>query len=44
MNFIVRYLKSRHPFEYSQITDQLYVAACLRVRITMFLKSWECGW
>jgi protein tyrosine phosphatase (PTP) superfamily phosphohydrolase (DUF442 family) len=27
MNFIFRYLKSRHPFEYSQITDQLYVAA-----------------
>jgi hypothetical protein len=21
-----RFLKSRHPFEYSQITDQLYVA------------------
>jgi len=27
MNFIFRYLKSRHTFEYSQITDQLYVAA-----------------
>jgi protein tyrosine phosphatase (PTP) superfamily phosphohydrolase (DUF442 family) len=27
MNFIFRALKSRHPFEYSQITDQLYVAA-----------------
>jgi protein-tyrosine phosphatase len=27
MNFIFRYLKKRHPFEYSQITDQLYVAA-----------------
>jgi protein tyrosine phosphatase (PTP) superfamily phosphohydrolase (DUF442 family) len=27
MNFIVRFLKSRHPFEYSQITDHLYVAA-----------------
>ena len=27
MNFIFRFLKSRHPFEYSQITDQLYVAA-----------------
>jgi len=27
LNFIYRYLKSRHPFEYSQITDQLYVAA-----------------
>ena len=27
MNIIFRYLKSRHPFEYSQITDQLYVAA-----------------
>ena len=27
MNFIFRYLKSRHPFNYSQITDQLYVAA-----------------
>ena len=27
MNFIFRYLKSRHPFEYSQITDQLYIAA-----------------
>ena len=27
MNFIFRILKSRHPFEYSQITDQLYVAA-----------------
>ncbi len=27
MNFIFRYLKSRHPFEYSQITDQLHVAA-----------------
>jgi protein tyrosine phosphatase (PTP) superfamily phosphohydrolase (DUF442 family) len=27
MNFIFRYLKSRHPFEYSPITDQLYVAA-----------------
>ena len=27
MNFIFRYLKSRHPFEYSQITDQLFVAA-----------------
>jgi protein-tyrosine phosphatase len=27
MNLIFRYLKSRHPFEYSQITDQLYIAA-----------------
>jgi len=27
MNFIFRFLKSRHPFEYSQIIDQLYVAA-----------------
>ena len=27
MNFIFRFLKSRHPFEYSQITNQLYVAA-----------------
>ena len=27
MNFIFRFLKSRHPFEYSQITDQLFVAA-----------------
>ena len=27
MNFIYRYLKKRHPFEYSQIIDQLYVAA-----------------
>ena len=27
MNFIFRFLKSRHPFEYSQITDQIYVAA-----------------
>lgn len=27
MNFIFRYLKSRHPFEYSQITDELYLAA-----------------
>ena len=27
MNFIFRALKSRHPFEYSPITDQLYVAA-----------------
>jgi protein tyrosine phosphatase (PTP) superfamily phosphohydrolase (DUF442 family) len=27
MNFIFRYLKKRHPFEYSQIIDQLYVAA-----------------
>ena len=27
MNFIFRILKSRHPFEYSQITEQLYVAA-----------------
>jgi hypothetical protein len=27
MNFIFRTLKSRHSFEYSQITDQLYVAA-----------------
>ena len=27
MNIIFRYLKSRHPFEYSQITDQLYIAA-----------------
>ena len=27
MNFIFRFLKSRHPFEYSQITDLLYVAA-----------------
>ena len=27
MNFIFRLLKSRHPFEYSQIIDQLYVAA-----------------
>jgi protein-tyrosine phosphatase len=27
MNFYQRFLKSRHPFEYSQITDQLYVAA-----------------
>ena len=30
-NFItdlyVRYLKSRHPFEYSQITENLYIAA-----------------
>ena len=27
MNFIFRFLKKRHPFEYSQIIDQLYVAA-----------------
>ena len=27
MNILFRYLKSRHPFEYSQITDQLYIAA-----------------
>jgi len=27
MNFVYRYLKSRHPFEYSKITEQLYVAA-----------------
>ncbi len=27
MNFIYRFLKSRHPFEYSQITDNLYIAA-----------------
>ena len=27
MNIIYRYLKSRHPFDYSQIKDQLYVAA-----------------
>ena len=27
MNIIFRALKSRHPFEYTQITDQLYVAA-----------------
>lgn len=27
MNFIFRFLKSRHPFEYSQIADNLYVAA-----------------
>ena len=27
MNFIFRFLKSRHPFEYTQIIDQLYVAA-----------------
>jgi protein tyrosine phosphatase (PTP) superfamily phosphohydrolase (DUF442 family) len=27
MNIIFCYLKSRHPFEYSQITDQLYIAA-----------------
>jgi protein tyrosine phosphatase (PTP) superfamily phosphohydrolase (DUF442 family) len=26
-NIVYRVLKSRHPFEYSQITDQLYVAA-----------------
>ena len=26
-NLYVRFLKSRHPFEYSQITDQLFVAA-----------------
>ena len=26
-NLYVRLLKSRHPFEYSQITDQLFVAA-----------------
>lgn len=26
-NFYYRFLKSRHPFEYSRITDQLYVAA-----------------
>lgn len=26
-NLYYRFLKSRHPFEYSQITDQLYVAA-----------------
>ena len=27
MNFIYRFLKRRHPFEYSQITDQLFIAA-----------------
>ena len=27
MNFLYRYLKSRHPFEYSQITENLYIAA-----------------
>jgi hypothetical protein len=26
-NLYYRYLKSRHPFEYSQITDQLFIAA-----------------
>jgi protein tyrosine phosphatase (PTP) superfamily phosphohydrolase (DUF442 family) len=26
-NTVYRFLKSRHPFEYSQITEQLYVAA-----------------
>ena len=26
MNVNVRYLKSRHPFDYSQTTDQLFVA------------------
>jgi hypothetical protein len=26
-NLYFRYLKSRHPFEYSQITDQLFIAA-----------------
>jgi protein tyrosine phosphatase (PTP) superfamily phosphohydrolase (DUF442 family) len=26
-NITYRFLKSRHPFEYSQITEQLYVAA-----------------
>lgn len=26
-NIIYRFLKPRHPFEYSQITEQLYVAA-----------------
>lgn len=27
MNFVFRFLKRRHPFEYSQITENLYVAA-----------------
>jgi protein-tyrosine phosphatase len=27
MNFIFRFLKTRHPFEYSRITDNLYIAA-----------------
>lgn len=27
MNVVYRFLKYRHPFEYSQITEQLYIAA-----------------